>query len=51
MGYFSNDDIRDIKVINGKTHADLDTLRSGTGVSVIITNDKIRFMKVPFLVP
>ncbi len=51
LGYFSNDDIRDVKVINGKTYADLDTLRSGTGVSVIVTDKKIKFMKVWFLAP
>ncbi len=51
LGYFSEEDIKETKTINGKTYADLDELKSGNGVSVIITNDKIEFLKMCDMLP
>ncbi len=51
LGYFSEEDIKQTKTINGKTYANLDTLKSGNGASVIITNDKIKFLKMCDMVP
>jgi hypothetical protein len=51
LGYFFDYDIKDTKEINGKVYANLDTLKSGTGSSVIITNDKITFIKMRDMVP
>jgi hypothetical protein len=51
LGYFSEEDIKQTKTINGKTYANLDTLKSENGVSVIITNDKIKFLKMCDMVP
>lgn len=52
-GYFSDTSIRDTKTINGKEYADLDTLREERGLrcSVMITDDKIEFLKMCDMVP
>ena len=51
LGYFFDYDIKDTKEIDGKVYADLDTLKPGPGSSVIITNDKITFIKMCDMVP
>ncbi len=53
LGYFFKEDIKDTEIINGKEYADLNTLRGGSilGSSVIITDDKIEFLKKCDMVP
>jgi len=64
LEYFSNEFIKDTKIIDGKEYADLETLKGGGPIgggsiesgpilacSVIITDDEIEFLKMCDMVP